>query len=112
MVGHKFTNEYDMILSAVSLLLDRFETEDQVFAAHCICWLTSISQLTEILIYYRHYKTFPSDYINNLEVTPLPNQVTEDVRVPESDISVPDLTIHLDNALHSSQIKIAAQALI
>jgi len=70
MTEHKFNNKYEVILCAFSLLLNRFEREDRVFAAQCIRELASIIQFTEILTYNRHYKVFPSDYVKNLVVTP------------------------------------------
>jgi len=36
MTEHKFNNEYDVILSTLSLQLDHFENEDQLCAAQCI----------------------------------------------------------------------------
>jgi len=63
MIGHNLNNEYDVIVYTLSVLLDRLETEDQLSAAQCIWWLASIIQFTEILIYYRRYKVFPSDYV-------------------------------------------------
>jgi len=71
MTEHTFNNEHNVILCSVSILLDRFERENQLFAAQCTWWLASIIQFTEVLIYYRHYEIFPSDYIKNLVVTPL-----------------------------------------
>ena len=82
MVLHKFNNDYDVILWAVSALLDRFNKEDKLFAAQCIWWLASIIQFTEILSYYQGiiqfteilsyyqvYKIFPSDYVEDLVLT-------------------------------------------
>ena len=71
MVEHMFNNEYDIILCALSLFLDHFEEEDQVFAAQCIWWIAGIMQFTEILTYYRHSKVFPSEYVANLLITSL-----------------------------------------
>jgi len=85
---HKFNNEYDAILCPFSLLLDCFGKEDQLFAAQYIWWLASIIQFTEILIYYRDYKVYTSDYVKNLVVTPL----AENRKVsPKSEISVLDI---------------------
>jgi len=74
---HWFNNEYDVILCALSLLLDHFEKDNQLFAPQCIWWLASIIQFTKILIYYCHHKIFTSDYINNLVVSPVLNQAPE-----------------------------------
>lgn len=52
MVGHKFDKEYDVLLFAVSSLLDQFKNEERLFAAQCIWLLASIIQYTEILIFY------------------------------------------------------------
>jgi len=83
MVEHKFNNEYDIILHALSLLLDHFEKDDQLFAAQWIWWLASIIQFTEILTYYRHYKIFPSDFITDLVVALLPTGVPDEDFIPE-----------------------------
>jgi len=70
MVEHKFnTNNYSTLF-ALSLLLDRFEKDDQLFAAQCVWWLASIIQSTEILLCDQNYKIFPSEYINNSVVMP------------------------------------------
>ena len=74
MVVHKFNTEYNIILCTFSILLDQFKKEDQIIAAQCIWWLASIIEVTEILIYYRQYRLFPSDYVKNLAVTALPSQ--------------------------------------
>jgi len=88
---HNVFNDYDILLCALSLVLDRFEKEDQSFAAQCIWWLASIIHFTEILIYYRHDKIFPSDYVKDLVVTqPTYQSILEEI-VPESDISELDL---------------------
>jgi len=84
MSEHKFNNEYDVILWTIFLLLDRFEKEDQLFTAQCIWWLASMIQFMEILIYYRHYQIFPSDYVINCVVTPLSG--SQGNKIPEGDI--------------------------
>jgi len=84
MSEHKFNNEYDVILWTIFLLLDRFEKEDQLFTAQCIWWLASMIQFMEILIYYRHYQIFPSDYVINYVVTPLSG--SRGNKIPEGDI--------------------------
>jgi len=106
MVEHKINNEYDVILCALYLLLDCFEMQEQLFATQCIWWLASIIQFTEIFVYYRHYKIFPSDYINNLVVTPIPDQVPEEILVPESDTPLLDLAIDPDIVVRYSHEKL------
>jgi hypothetical protein len=49
-----------------------------MLAAQCIWWLASIIQFAEIFINYEYYTIFPSEYINNLEVSPLPEHVQEE----------------------------------
>jgi len=90
----EFQNEWDIILFTLSLLLDRFEKEHQLFAAQCIWWLASVIQFTEIWIYYQHYKIFPSDYFKNPGITLLdqPGEGTD--TVPDSDI--PELNLDSD----------------
>jgi len=88
MVEHNFNSKYQVILCTLSMLLDRFEQDDRLFAAKCIWWLTSNIQFTEILMYYRNNKVFPSDYVKNLVVTPLLKQGTLS---PESKISILDI---------------------
>jgi len=102
MVEHKFNNKYEVILPTVSLLLDRFETEDQLFAAHSVQWLASILQFTEILIYYQQYKIFPSNYISNCEMPPLPIWAPEGTMIPEWDISTMTVDENLDSAVYTS----------
>jgi len=80
-------------MCALSFLLDRFEKEDQLFAAQCIWWLANIIQFTEILSYDRHYKVFPSNYVANLLVTPLQQDTAEKDLVKESNIPL----LNLDN---------------
>jgi len=92
MTEHKFNKEYDIILCALLLLLDRFEKEDQLFVTQSIWWLASIIQVTEILTHYRHYKIFPSDYVANIVVTPSPMQDTAQSLVLQSEILVLDLS--------------------
>jgi len=85
LVGHKFDSEQVVILCVLYLLLDRYEKGDQLFAAQCIWWLPSIFQFTEILIYYRCYKIFPSDYIKDCVVSTL--EQPSEPYVPDSKIS-------------------------
>lgn len=103
-----FNNKYNVILLTLSKLLDCFKKQDQLFAAHCVWWLASIIQFTEVLIYYRQYKIFLSDYLNNLVVTPL-DQCREIInKVPDSDISDLQLDFNLspELAVNSSMKKL------
>jgi len=88
MVEHKFHNEYGILLCTVSLVLDHFERDDQLFAAQCVWWLATIIRFTEILIYYLHYKVFPSEYVNDLGVSPLTNPGIAGSLIPASEIPV------------------------
>jgi len=65
MSGHTFDNDYDVILWAVSALLDRFEKEDKLFPAQCIWGRASSIQCTERLTYYRQFNIFPAEYLRN-----------------------------------------------
>jgi len=85
----KFDNEYDVIIFALSTILDQLERQDQLFAAQCIWWLASIIQYMEILLFYRQYQIFPSYYVKNCIVTPLP-AVNKEVQ-PEEEIPALDL---------------------
>jgi len=89
MPGHKFNNEYDMIIFALSTILNQLERQNQIFAAQCIWWLASIIQYMEILLFYWRYQIFPSYYVKNCIVTPLP-AVNEEVQ-PEKEIPELDL---------------------
>jgi len=95
MTDHKFNNEYGSILFALSLPLDHSEKDDLLFAAHCIWWLASIIQFTEISTYYRLYKIFPLDYMNNLLVMPLSNPLEEEMLVQVLDISKLDIAAQI-----------------
>ena len=103
MVEHKFNNKYDLILCTGSLLLDCSKREDRLIAGPCIWWLASIILFTEIITFYHYYKIFPSDYVINLKVTPLPSQVSEEMVVPESDIPVWDNNNSSDTEIHLSR---------
>jgi len=94
------------MLCALSLLLDHFKKDDQLFAAQCIWWLASIIQFTEILVYYRHYKIFPSNFIVNWVVTLLRSIVPERSLIPEPDIPVLKLYNNSDSEVHSSWWKL------
>jgi len=101
-VEHKFNKTYEIILYALSSLLDRLEREDQLFAAQRIWSLASIIQFTEILIYYRLYTVFPSEYVNNLMISPVSNSGIAGPLILESEI--PSLDINDSNAeVHSGQ---------
>jgi len=73
----KFKNDYDVWVCAVSLLLRRIATEDNIFAALCISRLASIIQYTEILKFHLQYNIFPSDCIRDCIVTPSLSQINE-----------------------------------
>jgi len=91
MVEHKFDNKYDVILITLSLLLDRFEEEDQQFAAQCIWWLANIIPFTDIVIFYRHHTVFLSEVIKDCVVTTLLQRVCSQALVLESDIPALDM---------------------
>jgi len=88
MVEQKFNNEYDIIRWDVSLLLDRFERGNQVFAAQCIQLLASIFQFTKILIHYHNCKVFLSEYVDSLVVSPFSNPAMAGLLISESNIPV------------------------
>ena len=108
----KFTNDYDIIAYALSLLIRRLPKEDNIFAAQCIWWLASIIQYMEILRYYLKYQTFPSEYLRDCTVTPLLEQVNDwtiiperlsgQVIVPDSDIS--ELQLDSETEFHSESV--------
>jgi len=95
MTEQKFTNNHDIIVFALSLLLRQFQKEDKLFAAPCIWSLASIIQYTEILKYYLEYQIFPSDYIRDCVVSPLRNRDTKETIIPDSDI--PELQLDSDS---------------
>ena len=112
MFTHGFNNMYNIRLCALSLLLDHFDREDQLFAAQYIWWLASIIQFTELLIYYCHYKVFPSGNSNDVVVSPLPNprlawSLLPESKTPVSDINNSDTEVHSgrSNFLHNYQGK-------
>ena len=94
MVEQKFNNKYNIILYALSYLLDRFEQKDQLFAVQCNWWLASITQFTGTLMFYRRYRIFTSDYMKNSVVTPLDQPLKPSVS--ESNIS--KLHLELNNS--------------
>jgi len=106
MVEQKFNNVYDVILCTLSVQLDRIEREDQLSAVECIWWLASIIQFMERLVYCRHYKIFPSDYIINCKVLQLPSILSEGSLIPQSDIPVVDINNDPDSEVCSSQWKL------
>jgi len=106
MVKHQFNNVHDVILCALFLLFHRFHNEDWLFAAHCILWLASKSQYTELLSNYQRYKIFPSAYIINCEITPLPNPESKGSSVPEPDI--PELDLNTDSGHPESNLEIGS----
>jgi len=87
------------------VILDHCKNEGQLFAARCIWWLACIIQFSERLIYYRHYKIFPSDYIRNRVVTPLdwPREFSDNVL----DSDIPKL--QLDSSADQSSELLAQQ---
>jgi len=91
MVEQPFTNEYDIIVCTLALLLRWFQQEDNLFAAQCIWWLASIIQYTEILKFHLQYNTYPSIYVKDLKVTPLichidKRDLIEETNIPELDL--------------------------
>jgi len=99
MPQYKLNNEYHLVLFTLSIHLDQFEKEDQSFAAQCVWWLASIIQFMEILIYYRHYKLFPSEVVQDCVVTRLPDRSSGRESVSKNDIPEMNLPqeIHLDS---------------
>jgi len=90
----KFNNEYDMIIFTLFKLLDHFEKQDELFAGQFIWWLASIIQFTKMLIYYWHYKIFPSAYINGLITITLEYPLSSSNIVPDS--KVPEFQLDTD----------------
>jgi len=82
MMEHTFTNEYDIIVCAFSLLLQRFQKEDN--------W------------YHSEYNTYTSVYLRDCEVTPLPSWANERTFVSEPDIPALDLNCDSDIEEQSS----------
>jgi len=74
MTDKRFTNDYNIIVYAFALLIRRFWTEDNIFAAQCIWWLASIIHYMETLRFHFEYQVFPSEYIRDCVVTPLPGR--------------------------------------
>jgi len=74
-----------------------------LFAAQCIWWLATIIQITEILSYNRHYGIFPSDYLDNCEVPPLPSQLPEGMMIPESNIPALESDNDRDSVVHNAE---------
>jgi len=84
---HKFNNQYKVIIFALSNILDQLERKHQIFAAQCVWWLASVIQYTEILLFYRQFNIFPSYWVTNCIVTPLPGVNTEEY----SEQDIPEL---------------------
>jgi len=91
MTKQTFENDYDIIVFVFALLTRRFQREDNIFAAQCIWWLAGIIQYKEILRFYFEYQVFPSEYIKDCVVTPLPERTSEEIAIPDDDISELDL---------------------
>jgi len=51
MVERTFQNNYDIIVFGLSLLLRQSQKQHNIFAGHCVWWLASIIQYTEIFKY-------------------------------------------------------------
>jgi len=96
MTERKFTNDNDIFVCAFTLLLRLFQQEDKYFATHCIWWMASIIQYTEILKFHLEYNTYQSAYIKDCIVTPLLSQVDNRTILPESDILALDLDLNSD----------------
>jgi len=107
MVEHKFDNEYNVVLFALSSLLDRFEEEDRLFPAQCIWWLASINQFMEIVLFYQLHNVFTSEFIKNCVVTPSPQRPSTAALVSESNIPELDLSIDSDTLIHPSRKKLS-----
>jgi len=93
MTKGKFSNDNDIIGYALSLLSQQFQEEDNWFAAQGIWWLSSIIQYTEILKYHLEYNMFPSKYLKECMVMPLPPQIDNKVSIPVSDIPELDVDV-------------------
>jgi len=91
MTDKKFANDHDIIGYTFVLLIQQFQKEDNIFAAQCTWWLASIIQYTEILKFYLEYQVFPSEYVSDLVVTPLPDRVFKEKVVLDNNISELDL---------------------
>jgi hypothetical protein len=63
---HTFNNEHDILIWSFSYPIRRFEDSQNLFAAQCVWWLVSLTNLTDLVEYYCHYRTFPSDYNNHV----------------------------------------------
>jgi len=86
MVERKITNNYDMIGCTFALLLRCFKEEDNWFAAQCIWWLASIIQYIELLRFHLEYNTFPSEYLRDCVVTPLPEKLSDELIISNENI--------------------------
>jgi len=99
MIRQPFDNDSDITVYAFSLLIRRFNKEDNIFAARCIWWLASIIQYTEIFKFYLESQIFPSTNVKDCVVTPHPKRVPEETIIPDSDIA--DLQLGLDTEYRS-----------
>jgi len=91
MTKREFSNDYDIIVYALTLLIRRFQNEDNIFAAQCIWWLASIIQYTDQLRFNFEYQVFPSEYVRDCAVTPFPDQLHKEMIFLEDTISELDL---------------------
>jgi len=96
MTKQKFTNDYDIITYAFVLLIPIFKKEDNIFVAQCIWWLASVIQYTGILQLYFDYQKFPSEYVRDCIVTPLPWLDDSGATIPDSNIPALDLHYNTD----------------
>jgi len=92
----KFINHHNIIVYALSLLNQRFQKQDNLFAAQCIWWLANILQYSKILKYHFEYLVFPSDYLRDCIVTTFQHQDDIGTIVPVLDIPVLDLHYNSD----------------
>jgi len=91
MTERKFLNDYNIIVYAFALLIRQFQKENNIFAAQCVWRLASIIQYTEILRFYFECQAFPSEYVRDLVVTPLPDRPSKNIFIPTDNISELDL---------------------
>jgi hypothetical protein len=90
MPSYNFDNEYDVLLFGFSILIDWFSGDNNLFAAQCIWWIASLIGCTNVLRYYRQYKTFPSKHAETQNNTT--EIITErNLGIPNSDIPELDL---------------------
>ena len=111
MTRQEFTSKYDIITYAFFLLIQWFQKEDNIFAAQCIWWLASIVQYTEILKYSFDYQIFPSEYVRDCIVKPLPQKDDNRTLASESDIPALDLkySTDIEEQLSEAELQIEFQ---